>query len=75
MGLVHVSQRLPCIVPRMDSPAHASPRMGVLRWMLWMFIHTGISVPVHRYQKQGKDIWSSVGEYVLELSTYCADLT
>ncbi len=75
MGIVHGLQCLPCIVLWMDSPAHAGLRMGILRWMLWMFFHTGISLSVHKYQKQGKDIRSSAGEYVFKLSLFRADMT
>lgn len=63
MGSVHGIQCLPCIVPRMDSPADAGSRMGILRRLLWMFFRTGSGVPFHRYQAPGEGVRSSPGKY------------
>lgn len=75
MGIVHGPQCLPCIVSRMDSPAHARLRMGIHRCMLWMFFCTGAGLPVRKHQKQGKDLWSSGSEYVSKFALVYADLT
>ncbi len=75
MGIVHGPQCLPGIVSRMDSPAYARLRMGIHRCMLWMFFRTGLGLPVHKHQKQGKDLRSSAGEYVSKVALVCADLT
>lgn len=39
-----------------------------------MLFHTGLGVLAHKYEKQGKDIRSGVGQYILIPQTCCADL-